>query len=142
MVNTSSSPSPVSPLAGLASSGRDWAISGTALAIGLLSFAIIFYPEIAAAVTVWMNSDAYSHCFLVLPVAIYLAWDRRDIVMATPLRPSLGIAFLAIPAAALWFVTDRLGIMEARQLMAMTLLKIWSHRLWGRPCGVPSPPRC
>ena len=131
MVNTSSSPSPVSPLAGLASSGRDWAISGTALAIGLLSFAIIFYPEIAAAVTVWMNSDAYSHCFLVLPVAIYLAWDRRDIVMATPLRPSLGIAFLAIPAAALWFVTDRLGIMEARQLMAMTLLQIMVASVMG-----------
>jgi exosortase A len=128
MVNTTSAPSPApSPLAsvpGLASSRRDWAIAGAALAIGLLSFAIIFYPEIAAAIVVWMNSDAYSHCFLVLPVAIYLAWDRRDIAKVTPLRPSLGIALLAVPAAAIWFAADRLGIMEARQLMAMTLLQI------------------
>ncbi len=71
-----------------------------------------------------MNSDAYSHCFLVLPVALYLAWDRRDIARATPLRPSLVVALLAIPAAAIWLVADRLGIMEARQLMAMALLQI------------------
>lgn len=124
MVNTSSSQSPVSSVPRLGSPGRDWAIAGAALAIGLLSFAIIFYPEITAAITVWMNSDAYSHCFLVLPVAIYLAWDRRDIAKATPLRPSLGLALLAIPAAAIWFVADRLGIMEARQLLAMALLQI------------------
>jgi exosortase A len=99
-------------------------IAAAALAIGILAFAIIFYPEITAAIVVWMNSDAYSHCFLVLPVAIYLAWDRRDIAKATPLRPSLWIALLAVPAAAIWFVADRLGIMEARQLMAMTLLQI------------------
>ncbi len=99
-------------------------IAAATLAIGILAFAIIFYPEITAAIVVWMNSDAYSHCFLVLPVAIYLAWDRRDIAKATPLRPSLWIALLAVPAAAIWFVADRLGIMEARQLMAMTLLQI------------------
>ncbi len=124
MVNTSSSQSPVSSVPRLASPGRDWALAGAALAAGLLAFAVIFYPEITAAIVVWMNSDAYSHCFLVLPVAIYLAWDRRDIAKATPLRPSLRVALLAIPVAAMWFVADRLGIMEARQLLAMTLLQI------------------
>ena len=131
MVNTTSAPSPLASVPGVASSRRDWVIAGAALAIGILSFAIIFYPEITAAIVVWMNSDAYSHCFLVLPVAIYLAWDRRDIAKATPVRPSLGVALLAIPAAVIWFVADQLGIMEARQLMAMTLLQIMIASVMG-----------
>ncbi len=129
MVNPTSPP--VAAVSGLASSARDWAVAGAALAVGLCFFAIIFRPEIAAAFEVWSNSDAYSHCFLVFPVAVYLAWDRRDLAMATLLRPVPGIALLAVPVAAAWFIADRLGIMEGRQLMALTLFQIMLASLFG-----------
>jgi exosortase A len=129
MVNPTSPP--VAAVSGLASSARDWIVASAALAVGLCSFAIIFRPEIATAFGVWRNSDAYSHCFLVLPVALYLAWDRRALARATLLRPAPGIALLAIPAAAAWFAADRLGLMEGRQLMALTLFQIMVAALLG-----------
>ncbi len=129
MLNTPSPP--IIAVSHPASSRRDWAIAGAALIIGLCSFGLVFGPEIETAVFVWINSDAYNHCFLVLPVAAYLAWERRQAVAATTPRPTLWIALLAIPAAAAWFVADRIGIMEGRQLMAMALLQIMVASLLG-----------
>lgn len=103
---------------------RAWLGAGIVLAIGLLCLGTIFWPEIVAAVRVWSGSTAYNHCFLVLPVAIYLAWDRRDCFKVNPPQPAPWFALAALPVAAAWLVAQRIGIMEGRQLLAMTLLQI------------------
>jgi exosortase A len=125
-------PSPsITAVSAETSSRRDWVSTGAALGFGTLCFALIFNPEISAAVRVWMNSDAYSHCFLVLPVAAYLAWERRQAAAATTVRPAAWIALSAILVAAAWFMAHRLGIMEGRQLMAMTLFQLMVASLLG-----------
>ncbi len=122
MVTTPSSPVGAAP--GLASSRRDWLLAASALVFGLCAFAIIFGPEVTAAVGVWIGSTTFNHCFLVIPIAAYLAWDRRKAALGCSLRPRPWIAVLAIPLASLWFMADRLGIMEGRQLIAMCLFQI------------------
>ncbi len=37
---------------------------------------------------VWYADGNYSHGFLIVPMAIYLAWERRAILAATPVLPS------------------------------------------------------
>ena len=49
-----------------------------ALGLGLAAFAVLFWSEGRAAVGIWEASTAYNHCFFVIPIALYLAWDRRD----------------------------------------------------------------
>jgi exosortase len=107
-----------------AASRRNWVTAGTALGIGTAALALIFRAEIAAAFHIWMVSAAFNYCFLVIPVAAYLAWDRRDAILATEPHPMPWLLVLAIPAAALWLAAERLGVMEGRQLMAMTLLQV------------------
>ena len=96
----------------------------SALALGLLALGVLFHAEAAAAVQVWIDSTAYGHCFLVLPMALYLAWDRRASLVGVPVRPMPAAALLAGPAAAAWFVAERLGIMEGRQLVAMGVVQV------------------
>lgn len=122
MANTPSAPA--TAIAELVPARRDWIIAGIALAIGVCAFGYLFRAEIVLAVHVWANSDAYDHCYLVLPVCAYLAWERRQAIAATLPRPSPWIALFAVPMAAAWFAADRLGIFEARQLAAMTLFQI------------------
>ena len=44
-----------------------------------------FSAEAAAAVRVWNASTAYNHCWLVMPIAAWLAWIRRHrLAMITP----------------------------------------------------------
>jgi exosortase A len=95
-----------------------------ALLFGLVVLGLVFHEEIGAAVSVWYDSTAYSHCFFIVPIAAYLAWDRRQLLASVPIEPLPWAALLALPLAAAWLIAERLGIMEGRQLVAMTLLEV------------------
>jgi exosortase A len=103
-----------------------------ALLLGLVVLGLVFHEEIASAVFIWYDSTAYSHCFFVLPIAAYLAWDRRHSLAAVPIEPLPLAALLALPLGAVWLVAERLGIMEGRQLVAMTLLQVLFLTVLGR----------
>ena len=75
-------------------------------------------------VATWMDSTAYNHCFLVLPIALFLAWDRRDELVGVPIAADLRFAALAVPVVAVWLLAERLGIMEGRQLMVICLVQV------------------
>ena len=74
--------------------------SGFALAVGTAALLLVFWPECQAAVSVWIASTAYGHCFLVLPMALYLAWERRDALWGMAARPDRRFALLALPVVA------------------------------------------
>ncbi len=116
-------------------------VAAPVLALGSLALLLLFHAEAAAAVGVWISSTAYGHGFLVLPVAAWLAWERRGAVAGQAPRPLPWVALAALPLAAAWFVAERLGIMEARQLVAVTfllllVLGVLGWRLW-RALAVP-----
>jgi exosortase A len=100
---------------------RAWPTALVALAAGAIILAVLFRAEIAAALTVWRESTAFGHCFLVGPIAAWLAWERRDALSRLTPRPMPALAALALPLAAAWFVAERLGIMEGRQFAALFL---------------------
>ena len=104
-----------------------------ALAVGSLAFGLVFLTECRAAVGVWTESTAYGHCFLVLPMALYLAWDRRDALRGLAPMPTFRFLWLALPAAAAWFVAERLGIMEGRQIAALAALQVLFLSVLGWP---------
>ena len=94
------------------------------LVAGLALLAALFWPEARAAVGVWYESTAYSHCFFVLPIALFLAWERRAAWGSVPVRPAPWAALAAVPLVLGWFAAERLGLMEGRQLAALGLLEL------------------
>lgn len=106
-----------------------------ALALCALVFGLLFHAEIAAALHVWNTSTAYGHCWLVLPIAAFMAYDRRAEAAAAPLRPAPVWALLGVPCAAMWLLAETLGIMEGRQLAVFgftetALLAALGWRMW------------
>ena len=95
-----------------------------ALGFGLVLLGFLFHTEIAAAIATWIDSTAYNHCFLILPISFYLAWDRRDELRGVPIATDLRLLGLAVPAVASWLLAERLGIMEGRQLMVILLVQV------------------
>jgi exosortase A len=84
---------------------------------------VLFHAEATAAVGVWFDSTAYSHCFLVLPIAAWLAWDRREAARGLRPEPTPWPALAALPFGLAWFAAERLGLMEGRQLAALGMLE-------------------
>ncbi len=94
------------------------------LGVGIAAMIALFWPECRAAVKVWSESTAYGHCYLVIPIAAYLAWDRRDALRGLIPQPNAALALIALPLPFVWLAAERLGIMEGRQLIAIALLQV------------------
>jgi exosortase A len=96
----------------------------TGLFCGLLVLGLLFHTEVAAAIRTWIDSTAYNHCFLVMPIAAWLIWDRHTDLRGFRAEPTPWACLLGLPVAAAWLAAERLGIMEGRQLMALTFLEL------------------
>jgi exosortase A len=114
---------------------QSFRLAGPVLCVGLLLFGVLFHAEVTAAVGVWVDSTAYNHCFLVIPIVAYLLWDRRDLLASAAPFPNAWVALAAIPVIMVWLLAERLGIMEGRQLMVMTLVEIFFLSVLGWRLG-------
>jgi exosortase len=65
-------------------SQRGW-IAGALLAAG---FAVLYWQVIAKLAMAWWTDDNYSHGFLIVPIAAYFAWERRERFWTCPAKPS------------------------------------------------------
>jgi exosortase A len=99
-----------------------WRLPLLLMAAGTLVWFLLFREEAAEAVRIWSTSAAYNHGFAVLPIALWLGWQRRHRLAHLSPRPAPLLALLAVPAALAWLAAERLGIMEGRQLAALGLL--------------------
>ena len=111
-----------------------------ALLLLLVVMGLLFHEEVVAAVQTWNNSTAYNHCFLVIPIAVYLLWDRREALAGIPPRLTPAASLLGIPVAAVWLLSERLGLMEGRQLSAVSFVEVLflamlGKRLWWAMAG-------
>ena len=50
------------------------------------AFAFLYRDVIAKLVSDWGTDDNYSHGFLIVPVALYFAWERRGRLLAACAR--------------------------------------------------------
>jgi len=108
---------------------------GVGLAIGLVAFGLLFHVEITSAIRTWTISTAYNHCFLIIPIALFLIWDRRPALRGLTAAPIPIVALLTLPLGVVWLAAERLGIMEGRQLAALSMLEVLflamlGWRLW------------
>jgi exosortase len=93
----------------------------------------IFAPILYYMVLHWKSVGDYSHGFLVGPLAIYFAWERRDKLRRAPIEPSWwGVLPLALGSTAL--AVGRLGVelMAMRTAFVLTLIGL-VLLLLGRP---------
>lgn len=91
----------------------------------LVAAILIFAPILHFMVIHWRIKPDYSHGFLVAPLAVYFAWERRGRLRRTPIEPSWwGIVPLALGSLSL--AVGRLGVelMSMRTAFPLTLIGI------------------
>ena len=104
---------------------RLWWIAIVVLAVGAIAFGIFFHAEVTSAITVWNESTAYNHCFLILPISAYLIWERRHVLAARAPHPNPWVIAAMLPVGLVWQFAASAQIMEGRQLAAMTLFELF-----------------
>lgn len=71
----------------------------TYLMAGMLVLAFLgaFYPVWKKLILTWHQSEDYSHGFLIVPICLYIVWQKKDVLARTPIAPSWrGFPFVLI----------------------------------------------
>src|SRR5437762_11202211 len=61
----------------------------TAFGLVTLGFFALYWRVAAKLVFDWAHDGNYSHGFFIIPLSIYLAWERRQRLAAAAVDPSL-----------------------------------------------------
>jgi exosortase A len=94
------------------------------IGIAALFFGIVFQREIGGAVQVWIESTAYTHCFLVIPLVGFLLWERRWIIASASPSPTLWPLIVMPFLSGLWLIAAILDIQEARQFLLIAMFEV------------------
>lgn len=130
-VHRSGDAPPERPAPGEGASARTAAVA--AVIVLALAFGFLFREAVMGAVGVWYDSRTFNHCFLVLPISLYLIWDRRaELVNLVP-RPSFWPLFLLVPLSLLWLLGHFAGVMEIQQLLIIALIQVALLSVLGWP---------
>jgi exosortase A len=103
-----------------------WPATYLALGCSLAVLVALYWRTAAATVALW-TEGRYSHGFLVVPIALAVAWSRRDRFESVPPAPTL----LALPLLALlsfgWLMghLTATGVVQHICLMAMIVVFTW-----------------
>jgi len=103
---------------------QSWRMLGGAFALGALALGYLFSQEIVGAYRVWIGSTAYSHCFLVLPVALYLIWERRKLLADAVPVPDFRVLLLLPFLSAAWLLAAVLNVLEGQQFVLMAMVQV------------------
>ncbi|MGB9154790.1 MAG: exosortase A, partial [Alphaproteobacteria bacterium] len=94
-----------------------------AILLGMVGLIWLFMPEESAAIHVWRTSTAYNHCFLIIPISCWLIFERRHLLAGSAAKPTALAIIPFILFLFAWFVANRLGVMEGRQLSALGVVQ-------------------
>ncbi len=108
-----------------------WLTAGTCLVLAAVVLGGLFHAEAEAAFHVWMTSTAYNHCFLILPVALYLGWHRREALVDLQPQADLRPLLLVVPLSLLWVVAAMLGVLELQQLLVVAMFQVMALAIVG-----------
>lgn len=110
-------------------SGDEWDTVGawrrSLIALGLVLAVLIFsYLEtIGSAFLVWMNSETHRFSLLIIPMSLYVIWERRHQLQKLEPSPNVLAVVLAVPFGGLWLVAEIMHVALATQIAVLGLMQ-------------------
>ena len=56
------------------------------LSLSIVLWFVVFYGSIQNAFGVWMDSARYNHCLFVIPISLYLIWQKVPLLLKEPIK--------------------------------------------------------
>jgi len=109
--------------AGSNSGGIGWKVALPAMLGGIVVLIWAHWDTAFAMYHLWSSIHSYNHAFLILPVCLYLVWERRGALqLLAPDSSWLGL-FAMFAIGAFWMVADAVDVMAARQAALIGMIE-------------------
>lgn len=88
----------------------------------IASFVLAYFPVWKRLVITWYGSDQYSHGFFIIPITLYIIWQKKGILAKTPIRPSWWGLALVIFSLLLYLLAHFAEIITVASFSMVLLL--------------------
>lgn len=133
-MNTVSTPSETKPAAArkLPSSGPAASTLGLTIAFAALLLPFILYFDTALSIAaIWERSGTFAHGYVILPISLWLVWQRRATLRALPVRPYLPALAALAACGAGWLLAELGEVQIVRQYAFAAMLPLTVLALFG-----------
>jgi exosortase A len=99
-----------------------WRLPLLALAGAVLALLLLYRDTVLSMTGIWSRSETFAHCWLVLPISLWLAWRRRPHLVGLTPRPA---AWPLLPLALLafaWMVGDLASVNALTHFAVVAML--------------------
>lgn len=97
---------------------------------GLLIAAVLglFYETAWSMVSIWYRSETFAHGFIIVPITLWLVWEKRATLKQLLPQPEYRVLILLLGAGFLWlagYLADAL-VVQQLALVAILIFSIWA----------------
>lgn len=117
-------PRPIAPAAlPTALGAQPWRMAGAVLLPIFLLWLAVFHESLWSMVEIWQRSDTFGHGFLIAPICLYLAWQRRPLLARQVPVPALWALPAVAVSALLWLVAKLADVLVVQEFAALFVLQ-------------------
>ena len=104
-----------------------WRTAGIWVVLASLAALALFRETAWLIVNTWESSRSFSHCFLIVPIFLYLVWVRRGPLLALRPKPNYGMLLAVALLAAVWLAGSMGDVNVVKEFALVALLEaiIW-----------------
>ena len=99
-----------------------WRVTAFACAATFVALLVIFYSTGSGMVYVWYNFETYTHGFLILPITLWLVWQKRTHLAAYTPQPSTFFMLPVVGGLFVWSLARLTGVLVVEQLAFIGIL--------------------
>lgn len=99
------------------------------LVVVFLCVLLIVFNETAwSIVSTWIRSETFTHGFLIIPIVLWMIWERRLQLLTVTARPEYRALILLACSGFVWLLASQVDVLVIQQyaLVAMALFGLWT----------------
>ena len=108
-----------------------WKLPFILTVVAVVYLLLLYYPTTESMVSIWIRSETFAHGFLILPISIWLIWQRKqEISLATP-QPVIWAPIILLVGSFGWLLAYYVDVQVIQQLALISLIPLIVFTLLG-----------
>ncbi len=105
-----------------------WRRYGFYAALVFISILALFYETTWSMISIWSRSETFTHGFLILPISLWLIWDKKEFIVRTHPEPDFRPLLLSVPLGMGWLLGYLVDVLVVQQfaMVGILIVAVWS----------------
>lgn len=102
--------------------GSVWRTPLIAVTLMILTVFALYWQTVWSMISIWERSETFTHGYLILPISLFLVWQRRHELARLMPEPELRGLFLLPLLGVVWLFAHYAGILVIEQLAMVAMV--------------------